>query len=171
MRGRRRSHRGIARARAATSTYYPDRSRTMLKTAATLALITGWLLAAATGSAHGEPAGAPPTRAGAVRGESDVPVTPAQLKTAKIRELSGKHLTLYTDLPAGSGVDPLVAAFDQAYPQWCAYFGVAEARTPPGRATVCLMGDKSRFLAAGLLPADLPAFDHAYFRGKAHLDP
>jgi hypothetical protein len=90
----------------------------------------------------------------------------ALLKTAGIRELSGKYLTLYTDLPASSGADRLVDAFDQAYSQWCSYFGLPEARTPPWRATACLMRDKKRFAAAGLVPADLPAFDHAYFRGN-----
>ncbi len=109
---------------------------------------------------------APAEASAATRADSDVRVTPAQLKAAKIRELSGKHLTLYTDLPASSAVDKLIDAFDQAYPQWCTYFGVTEARTPPWRATVCLMGDKKRFVAAGLLPADLPAFDNAYFRGN-----
>ena len=48
---------------------------------------------------------------------------------AGIRKLAGKHLVLYTDLPAGPEVDSLPAVFDQAVPLWAAYFGVDPAKT------------------------------------------
>ena len=44
-----------------------------------------------------------------------------------IRQIVSKHLTLHTDLPASAEVDALGEVFDQAFPQWCAYFGVDAA--------------------------------------------
>jgi len=85
---------------------------------------------------------------------------------AGIRKLSGQHLTLYTDLPTNSGVDELTAAFDQAYLQWCKYFGQTQRRDPPWRVTACVIEDKQKFIRVGLMPKDLPPFLHAYFRGN-----
>ena len=96
---------------------------------------------------------------------ADFRPTPARLKAAKIRELKGHYLTLYTDLPPGHAVDSLPEAFDQAFGQWLRYFHVnVGGQLAP--IVACLMHDRERFVAAGLLPADLPAFDHAYFRGN-----
>ncbi len=141
----------------------------MAKIAAKLALLTVWSISAISAAAEGEPA----TPRG---GRDAVPTTisqpiaetrpaPAKLKAAKIRELKGQHLTLYTDLPPGPAVDSLVDAFDQAFDQWIDYFHVQITKRPTP-LVACLMRDKQRFVAAGLLPADLPAFDHAYFRGN-----
>jgi len=112
-----------------------------------LCVLAGTLLSAATGA---EPAKIPAAR----------------LSAAGIRELASQHLTLYTDLPASPVVDQLPKIFDQAVPAWSAYFGVPAARTAEWKVTACLMADRQRFSAAGLLPADLPRFDHAYFRGN-----
>ena len=43
----------------------------------------------------------------------------ARLADAGIRRLTGKHLTLYTDLPTQREVDELPEVFDRAVPQWC----------------------------------------------------
>jgi hypothetical protein len=93
-------------------------------------------------------------------------VDDAQLQAAGIRKLVGSHITLYTDLPAGPELDPLVTDFDQAYPQWCEYFGVPKRDAQSWRATACLMADKQKFLKVGLLPRNLPKFLHGYFLGN-----
>jgi len=78
-----------------------------------------------------------------------------------IRKIEGKHLTLYTDLPS---VDALPGIFDQAFPQWCSYFGLDPDEHADWHCTGVLMQDKSRFRRAGLLPDDLPPFPHGYSR-------
>ena len=83
------------------------------------------------------------------------PVDDARAAAAGIRKLPGKRLTLYTDL-AGEEIDRLPAVFEQAFPQWCRYFGVNESDHADWHVTGCLMKDKARFVAAGLLPADVP---------------
>jgi hypothetical protein len=83
-----------------------------------------------------------------------------------IRKLAGIHMTLYTDLPASEAVDSLPEIFEQAVPQWQEYFGILEAATADWRQTVCLMKDKEKFAAAGLLPPDLPRFPNGYTIGN-----
>ena len=85
------------------------------------------------------------------------PVDDARAAAAGIRKLPGKRLTLYTDL-AGAEIDQLPAVFEQAFPQWCRYFGVNESEHADWHMTGFLMKDKARFVAAGLLPGDVPPF-------------
>lgn len=80
-----------------------------------------------------------------------------------IRDVPGKRLTLRTDL-SGAEIERLPNAFEQAFPQWCDYFGIAESQHADWRISGCLMGDKARFRAVGLLPDDLPPFAHGYSR-------
>ncbi len=84
---------------------------------------------------------------------------------AGLRRVDGKHLTLITDLPPDAEIDRLPEAFDLAFPQWCKYFGVDPAQHADWRVTGYLIGDRSRFEAVGLIPANLPAFHHGYSRG------
>jgi hypothetical protein len=81
---------------------------------------------------------------------------------AGIRKLSGKHVTLFTDLDASETVDELPAVFDLAFPQWCAYFGQDARRLADWRVTGFLMRDKGRFLKTRLMPDNLPPFAHGY---------
>ena len=56
----------------------------------------------------------------------------ARATEAGIHKISSEHLTLYTDAD-GPEIDRLPRAFDQAFGQWCRYFGLKEAaRTPIG---------------------------------------
>lgn len=87
----------------------------------------------------------------------------AKIAAAGIRKLPGKRLTLYTDL-TGKEIDALPGIFEQAFPQWCDYFRVDEKKLPNWRMTGFLMKDKVRFVAAGLLPKDLPPFEHGFSR-------
>jgi len=89
----------------------------------------------------------------------------ARTAAAGIRKVLGKRLTLYTDL-SGRDVDELPAVFEQALPQWCAYFGVKQSDHADWHMTGFLMKDKARFAQAGLLPGDLPPFLHGYSRGQ-----
>ncbi len=89
----------------------------------------------------------------------------ARAEAEGIRKLSGKRLTLYTDL-SGAEIDRLPAVFDRAFPQWCRYFGIDENRHADWRLTGFLMKDKARFTSTGFLPADLPPFPHGYSRGS-----
>jgi len=82
-----------------------------------------------------------------------------------IRRIVGHHLILMTDLPPGGAVDGLAAIFDQAVPQWCAYFGVRPATVSDWRPRAFLMGKRQTFRTSGLLPDDLPHFAHGFARG------
>jgi len=82
----------------------------------------------------------------------------ARARAAGIRRLSSQRLTLYTDLPKDPSIDELPAVFDQAFGQWCDYFGLDPKQYPEWRMTGCLIKEKLRFEAAGLMPATLPDF-------------
>lgn len=88
-----------------------------------------------------------------------------RVAAAGIRRLEGKHLTLYTDLPAQPAVDELPRVFDLAVPQWCAYFGVDPAQVRDWRMRGCVMDRQEPFAATGLLPDDLPPFLNGFQRG------
>jgi hypothetical protein len=89
------------------------------------------------------------------------------VRAAEIRKLPGKHVTLYTDLPSSPAVDALPEMFDQAFPQWCAYFGVDAAQHAAWHATGCMMKDADLFRSAGLLPGGLPPFTTGYSVGTS----
>lgn len=89
-------------------------------------------------------------------------VTDAELAAAGIRKLAGEHITLYTDLPEKPEIDGLPGLFDQAFPQWCAYFGIDAKRFAAWRVAGCVMKDKQAFVRLGLLPDHLPPFNYAY---------
>ncbi len=90
----------------------------------------------------------------------------ARAEAAGIRKLTSHRLTLYTDLPSSPVIDELPDVFDQAFPQWCAYFGVDETKHADWRMTGFLMKDKERFDGAGLIPADLPTFLNGFSRKR-----
>jgi hypothetical protein len=91
-----------------------------------------------------------------------------KVAAAGIRKLTGKHLTLYTDLPADAGpaVDELPRVFDAAVPLWCEYFGVDPAKPAEWKIVGSLMKDKERFLGAGLYSENLPPFPHGFAQGS-----
>ncbi len=91
-------------------------------------------------------------------------VDETRARAAGIRKLESRRLTLYTDLPASKNVEELPAVFDQAFPQWCEYFGVDPARHADWHMTGYLMKERVRFEASGLLPADVPTFLNGWCR-------
>ena len=80
------------------------------------------------------------------------PVDDAQIRSAGIRQLTSRHLVLYTDVPADAEVDRLPAQFDAAVPQWAEYFGVDRAKTAGWQARAFLIRERRRFDALGLMP-------------------
>lgn len=90
----------------------------------------------------------------------------SRVSAAGIRKLDSKRLTLYTDIASSPVIDELPAVFDQAFGQWCGYFGVEPSEHADWRMTGYLIKDKVRFDAAGLLPRDLPPFLNGYCRQR-----
>jgi len=91
-----------------------------------------------------------------------IEVDEARAAAAGIRKVAGKRLTLYTDLAPDEEVDVLPEVFAQAFPQWCEYFGVDPADHPDWTTTGFLMKDKDAFRRAGLMPDELPPFQHGF---------
>ncbi len=79
-----------------------------------------------------------------------------------LRTLSSKHLRLVTDLPPDPEIDALPGYFDQAFPQWCAYFGVDPEKHADWQSRGFLMQSRERFEAAGLISKDVPEFATGY---------
>lgn len=86
----------------------------------------------------------------------------ARAEDPALRTLSSQHLTLVTDLPPDAEVDALPGLFDQAFPQWCAYFGVDPAQHADWHVRGFLMQSRERFEAAGLISKDVPQFATGY---------
>ncbi|MCA9266243.1 MAG: hypothetical protein KDA60_20425 [Planctomycetales bacterium] len=87
------------------------------------------------------------------------------LRSQGIRTLFGKHITIYTDLPASDVVDGLPQIFDLAVPQWARYFHVAAADVSQWHVYGILMSDPDKFRAVQLLTDDVPPFLHGYQQG------
>jgi hypothetical protein len=79
-----------------------------------------------------------------------------------LRTLSSKHLILVTDLDSDAEVDALPGYFDQAFLQWCAYFGIDPAGHDQWQARGFLMQSRERFAAAGLINDQVPQFATGY---------
>ena len=91
----------------------------------------------------------------------------AALRREGLRQLTGKHLVVWTDVPPGRAVDELPAVFDAAVDPWCRMLGVAKQKLGGWKQTAFLMAHRGRFRSLGLIPADLPPFKHGYQRGGA----
>jgi hypothetical protein len=104
-----------------------------------------------------------PTRAADDAAAGEVPPTSTLIATARragLRVLEGDHLALATDRPvrAGDGVADLPRIFDAAFAAWCGHYGLDPAEHHDWRAFGCLVVDRERFRAAGLLPDRIPEF-------------
>lgn len=92
------------------------------------------------------------------------PVDEARVNSLGIQLYSGEYLDLYTDV-RDPVVQEYVDAFDQAVPQWAAYFDVDVPTPEQFHIRGSLMQERERFAQAGLLPQDLPPFLHGFQRG------
>jgi len=92
----------------------------------------------------------------------------ATARRAELRVLEGRHLVLATDRPPrpGDGVDDLPRIFDEAFACWCVHYGIDPATVGDWRAFGCLVVDRERFRAAGLLPATIPDFMNGFCDGN-----
>lgn len=87
----------------------------------------------------------------------------AALAAAGIRKIAGPRLNVYTDLPRGD-VDDYPRVFEQALPQWQGYFQLSDEQLAGWRMTVYVIKDRQLFRREGLLPGDLPEFQHGFQR-------
>jgi len=100
------------------------------------------------------------------RREALVAVEPleARARRAGLRVIEGRHLVLATDRPvrSGDGVDELPRLFDQALREWCRFYGMNPDEHADWKCFGCLMVDREKFRAAGLLPGTLPQFENGF---------
>ena len=89
-----------------------------------------------------------------------------QVAAAGIRKIEGKHLTLYTDVPADFQVNDIPTVFDKAVPLWCKYFDIPEESVADWKLVGYLIQSKEKHEQAGLFPPNLPGFLHGYQRGR-----
>jgi hypothetical protein len=108
--------------------------------------------------------GVPPV-AGQTVGEPIKSIDENQVQSGGIRKLVSKHLQLYTDVPSSPEVGRLPQIFDDAVPQWAAYFGIDLAKTANWQARAYLIGDSRRFEALGLMPPGHPKFTNGISMG------
>jgi hypothetical protein len=101
---------------------------------------------------------------GAAEPAVDVYQLEAIARRAGLRVLEGRHLVLATDRPvrAGDGVHELPAVLDDAFEAWCRHFGMNSADHRDWKCFGCLVVDRERFRAAGLLPVRLPPFENGF---------
>lgn len=90
-------------------------------------------------------------------------VDPTRAAAVGIREISGKHLLLWTDVPSSGAVDELPKVFDAAVNQWAEYFGVSEKQVADWQVQGFLIRERAKFDALGLLPDG----HHDYLNGYA----
>ncbi|HVX14768.1 MAG TPA: hypothetical protein VHC22_26500 [Pirellulales bacterium] len=102
--------------------------------------------------------------AGRPAGSSLPPVDEDRIAAHNIRKIEGRELTLYTDLPSDAEIDGLPEVFSLALPEWAAYFHIDADNLAGWRVRGCLIKDRERFVAAGLLPAGLQ-FVNGFTRG------
>ena len=88
----------------------------------------------------------------------------ASARRAGLRVLEGDHLVLITDRPvrAGDGVEDLPRLFDEAWATWCRHFDLDPTTYRQWQACGCLVVDRERFRAAGLLPDTVPDFTNGF---------
>jgi len=103
---------------------------------------------------------------GGSAGAAPVAVEPLvrQARDAGLRLIEGRHLVLATDRPVrdADGVAELPAVFDEAFAAWCDHYGLQPRDHADWRCFGCLVVDRERFRAAGLLPDSIPPFVNGF---------
>ena len=90
----------------------------------------------------------------------------SQARSAGLRVLESRHLTLITDLPESAAVDQLPRVFDAAVPIWAEYFNVGRARLVNWRMQGYLIGEREPFDRLRLIPPGLDLFVHGISLGR-----
>lgn len=98
------------------------------------------------------------------RDRESVDALAASARRAGLRVIEGDHLVLATDRPVREtdGVDAFPRIFDEAWETWCGHFRIDPATHREWRAFGCLVVDRERFRAAGLLPDTIPDFANGF---------
>lgn len=101
---------------------------------------------------------------GRAAGAESVEALAERAERAGLRLLAGERLVLATDRPVrdGDGIAELPVVFDQAFDAWCRHYRLDPDRLDAWRAFGCLIVDRERFRAAGLLPDDVPEFVNGF---------
>lgn len=88
----------------------------------------------------------------------------ARARRAGLQLFEGRHLVLATDRPPrdSDGLEELSRMFDEAFEAWCRHYGLVANDHAAWRTLGCLVVDKSRFEAAGLLPDGIPDFANGF---------
>jgi hypothetical protein len=96
--------------------------------------------------------------------DSSVASLTASARRAGLRVLESDHLVLVTDRPIrdGDAVEDLSHIFDEAWAAWCKHYALDPAAHETWRAFGCLVVDRERFRAAGLLPDSVPDFANGH---------
>lgn len=96
--------------------------------------------------------------------EPPIDALTATARRAGLRVIESNRLVLVTDRPPreGDGVEALPAVFDQAFATWCEHYAIPIETLPRWRAFGCLVVDRERFRAAGLLPDEIPEFANGF---------
>ncbi|MGI9178202.1 MAG: hypothetical protein ACR2IT_10145 [Pirellulales bacterium] len=115
---------------------------------AVLLAVAAWWQAVASGAIH----------------ELPIDTLTAMARRAGLRVIESDRLVLVTDRPPreGDGVEELPAVFDQAFASWCDHYAIPIETLPRWRAFGCLVVDRERFRAAGLLTDDTPEFANGF---------
>ena len=94
------------------------------------------------------------------------PLPTQKLQRLGLRVIEGDHLTLVTDVPPSAEIEELPKVAAAALPLLAEYFGIAAEELDGWRVQACLIADRSKFDAAGLMPP-MPhdAFPHALSMG------
>jgi hypothetical protein len=99
---------------------------------------------------------------------TDVRPLVAAARRAGLRVLESRHLALVTDRPdrPGDGVADLPRIFDEAFACWCRHYGLDAGAVGAWRGLGCLVVDREKFRAAGLLPDAVAAFQNGFCAGN-----
>ncbi len=90
----------------------------------------------------------------------------ARAAAVGIREITGKHMRLFTDVPASPAVDELPQVFDAAVPSWAEYFDIPLAKCKNWQVQGFLIRDRAKFAGAGLLSDRNPDFINGFALGN-----
>lgn len=96
--------------------------------------------------------------------DAESPAFMAAARRAGLRVLEGERLVLVTDRPPrdDDGLPELPRLFSEAYAIWCRHYGLDPTVDHSWRARGCLIVDRERFRAAGLLPPEVPEFTNGF---------
>ena len=92
-------------------------------------------------------------------------VDESRAAAAGIRKLTGRHITIYTDLAADQHVNQLTNVFDTAVPQWAEFFSVDLENTRNWKVVAYIIKDRVPFDALGLMPVGNDGFRHGFALG------